>query len=407
MKFDNTILGEICDFVGGSQPPKKVFSHEKLEGYVRLIQIRDYKTDNYITYIPKISTSKFCDENDIMIGRYGPPIFQILRGIKGAYNVALMKAIPNAKVLNDYLYYFLRQDLLFKYIDALSPRTGGQTGVDVPMLRQYPVLLPNIEYQRKVSGILKAIDSKIEFNNKINEELVMMANLIYDYWFMQFDFPDANGKPYKSSGGLMVYNQKLKCEIPGSWKDGFASDLFDFNPTYFIEKGTVTSYIDMNALPLSGFMTSNIQKKAFSGGMKFQNGDVVVARITPCLENGKTALISLLDDGEIGFGSTEFIVIRGKKHDLKSLACCLSRNPKFRKYAIAKMTGTSGRKRVKSSAFEEYKMAIPCVDLLQKFEKKVSPFFDKMTINTKENQKLVELRDWLLPMLMNGQIKVN
>jgi len=92
----------------------------------------------------------------------------------------------------------------------------------------------------------------------------------------------------------------------------------------------------MNALPVDGFMTKKVKTKAFSGGMKFQNGDVVVARITPCLENGKTGLISLLDKDKIGFGSTEFIVLRGKEFDLRCFGSCLARSDKFRKYAVSK-----------------------------------------------------------------------
>jgi type I restriction enzyme S subunit len=233
-----------------------------------------------------------------------------------------------------------------------------------------------------------------------------MTKLIYDYWFVQFDFPDSKGLPYKSSGGNMVYSKALKRDIPDGWDSGICSSIFKFNPKLSIKKGDVSSYIDMNALPVSGFMTKKVKRKAFSGGMKFQNGDVVVARITPCLENGKTGLISLLDENEIGFGSTEFIVLRGKAFDLRCFGACLARSEKFRKYSISKMIGTSGRKRVNYTALEDYKMAIPSESLLRDFEGKASPFFEKMTVNTKENQKLIELRDWLLPMLMNGQVTV-
>jgi hypothetical protein len=162
----------------------------------------------------------------------------------------------------------------------------------------------------------------------------------------------------------------------------------------------------MDALPQNGFMTKAPMKKAFNGGMKFQNGDVAVARITPCLENGKTGLITLLKKDEIGFGSTEFIILRGRKFDLRSYASCLARSEKFRAYAISKMTGTSGRKRVSASDLEMYVTAIPDDDTLKRFEKLVSPFFEKMTLNALENQKLAELRGWLLPMLMNGQVKI-
>lgn len=204
----------------------------------------------------------------------------------------------------------------------------------------------------------------------------------------------------------MIWSEELKREIPLVWNVGIAKDLFDFNPSSSLKRGFIGSYIDMDALPTEGFMTKGIQKKEFGGGVKFQNGDVVVARITPCLENGKTGLITLLEENEIGFGSTEFIVIRGEKNDLRSFAACLSRSELFRKYAIANMTGTSGRKRVEAKALENFAMAIPDNNTLEKFEQLISQYFQITTVNTKQNQLLSDLRDWLLPMLMNGQVKV-
>ena len=266
----------------------------------------------------------------------------------------------------------------------------------------------DLSTQQQIASVLSSLDSKIELNNRINRELEQMAKLLYDYWFVQFDFPFdfAQGKPYKTSGGKMVWNEELKREIPEGWEVGEASDLFSFNPTLSLKKGSLSSYIDMNALPTDGFMTKEVQLKEFNGGVKFQYGDLVVARITPCLENGKTGLISLLNDGEVGFGSTEFIVLRGRKMKLSSFAACLSRSEIFRKYAISNMTGTSGRKRVDASALEIFSMTIPPKELLIKFEEMVSAFFEKTTLNTKENQQLASLRDWLLPMLMNGQVTV-
>ena len=102
-------FSEVCEISGGSQPPKDNFIYEPREGYVRLVQVRDYRTDKYITYIPIDKAKKFCKAGDIMIGRYGPPIFGIFSGIEGAYNVALMKAIPNeSKINKEYLRWFLK-----------------------------------------------------------------------------------------------------------------------------------------------------------------------------------------------------------------------------------------------------------------------------------------------------------
>ncbi|EAS64367.1 restriction endonuclease subunit S [Photobacterium angustum] len=152
-------LGSVVSFVGGSQPPKSTFKFEPEDDYVRLLQIRDYKSDKNLTFIPESSTKKFCKKDDVMIGRYGPPVFQILRGLEGAYNVALMKAVPSEKVDKDYLYYFLKQDKLFRLIDSLSQRTAGQSGIDMDALKSYPMLLPPLEEQKRIAAILDKADA--------------------------------------------------------------------------------------------------------------------------------------------------------------------------------------------------------------------------------------------------------
>lgn len=168
-------LGDVVTFQGGSQPAKKYFSNDKSEGMIRLIQIRDYKNDNFITYVPKELCRRFCDVDDIMIGRYGPPIFQILRGIEGAYNVALIKAIPNEEIINkNYLYYFIKNEHLFKLIDGLSQRTSGQTGIDMDVLKKYIIPIPNLTEQEKIAEILSTVDEQIENTEKLiqkNQEL--------------------------------------------------------------------------------------------------------------------------------------------------------------------------------------------------------------------------------------------
>jgi type I restriction enzyme, S subunit len=319
--------------------------------------------------------------------------------------MGLLRPVAN-KIIPEYLLYAYLSPAFQKTIIANTVTGATVDRIALNEMPDFGIRIPGIEEQKRVAGLLKSIDAKIDCNNRINAELEAMAKALYEYWFVQFDFPDANGKPYKSSGGKMVYNATLKREIPKGWKDGLASDLFDFNPSLSLAINAEASYIDMSALPVTGFMSSPPERKPFAGGMKFQNGDVVVARITPCLENGKTALISLLRDDEIGFGSTEFIVIRGKKFGLSAFAAQMSRSPSFRKFAISNMTGTSGRKRIDASMLETFSLPLPSDELLLRFEKTASPFFERMTNNAKENQQLAQLRDWLLPLLMNGQVTV-
>ncbi len=181
MKIGN--IGKIKDMIllsGGSQPAKKFFANKKLNGYVRLIQIRDFKTNEYLTFIPKEMAKKTCQKDDIMIGRYGPPIFQILRGLEGAYNVALIKCIPKEGYLKDYIYYALLQKKLHTKIEWLSQRSSGQTGVDIDFLNNYPIILPDQQMQLIIVNNLKLLDKKIDVLKKQSKNYEIMKESLIE-----------------------------------------------------------------------------------------------------------------------------------------------------------------------------------------------------------------------------------
>ena len=157
MGFPCYTVGDVIDFQGGSQPDKKYFEYEPTPDNIRLIQIRDYKSDKYITYIPRAMAKRFCTADDIMIGRYGPPIFQILKGIEGSFNVALMKATP--KMGNrEFVRQFLKQDCLLEYLEGLSKRTAGQDGIQMDKLKAYPFPYPPIELQEQFAAFVEQTD---------------------------------------------------------------------------------------------------------------------------------------------------------------------------------------------------------------------------------------------------------
>ena len=150
-------VDDVIEFQGGSQPDKSYFEYKKTDNNVRLIQIRDYKTDKFVTYIPKNMAKRYCYADDIMIGRYGPPIFQILQGIEGSYNVALMKAIPK-KGNKEFIRQFLKQDCLLHYLEGLSKRTAGQDGIQMDKLKQFPFPYPPIELQEQFASFIEQTD---------------------------------------------------------------------------------------------------------------------------------------------------------------------------------------------------------------------------------------------------------
>ena len=150
-------------FTGGSQPPKETFEYKKTDDNIRLIQIRDYKTDKFITYIPKSKARRFCSKDDIMIGRYGPPLFQILRGIEGAYNVALMKAECDQRLMDrEYLYYLLQERRLLLLLESISDRTCGQDGVNVNVLENYIIGIPPLAEQKRIVEKIENAFAKLD-----------------------------------------------------------------------------------------------------------------------------------------------------------------------------------------------------------------------------------------------------
>jgi type I restriction enzyme S subunit len=423
-KWINCKIEDVCDFIGGSQPPKSTFIDYPKDGYTRLVQTRDFKTDKFPTYIPANSTSKFFNKADIIIGRYGPPIFQIFRGtLEGAYNVALMKAVPKENITNEFLYFFLTQKDVFEYVDKLSARTGGQTGVDLSSLYKYPINLPSKIEQNAITSVLSALNAKIELNNKINFELEAMAKTIYDYWFVQFDFPDKNGKPYKTSGGKMVWNEELKREIPDGWKvDSLSSWIAkdksgdwgkEVREGNYSERVFCIRGADLNGLNGKGEVKAPERFILEKNSHKMLEPHDIIVEISgggPTQSTGRMAYMTTeslarFDAPVICSNFCKAVTLKNEK-SLYNFA--FEWNKAYDHGILFGYEGkTSGIKNLLFESFvTSYQATTPTIHLMEKFYEFMTPFESRKQKNLLENQKLVELRDWLLPMLMNGQVRV-
>lgn len=411
MRVNQLKIEDVCYFVGGSQPPKSEFINSSKDGYVRLIQTRDYKTDAFPTFIPLNSTKKFCDEKDIMIGRYGPPIFQICRGLKGAYNVALLKAKPKKCIDREYLYYFLKQDAVFQYVDKLSARTGGQTGVDLDSLNKYPIRLPeDIGDQQRLVSVLSALDAKIDCNTRLNAKLEAMAKTLYNYWFVQFDFPGQNGKPYKSSGGRMAYNPTLKREIPVGWEVKKLNTV-----TSLIRRGLSPKYVENGGIVVINQKCIREQRISFLDIKHHKNileddderllrqFDVVV-NSTGVGTLGRVAFVKRLNEKKTTVDSHVTIVRADSEQICNSfLAWSMLR---FQPILEAAANGSTGQVELSKTFLEELNIIRPDPEVQKQFSEFSNPLVQKMAIKEKELEELSQLRDWLLPMLMTGQVTV-
>lgn len=169
--FATKKLGELIKFEGGAQPPASTFSDTGGPDKIRLVQIRDFKTDRFKTFIPRALARRFFESDDVMIGRYGPPVFQILRGLSGSYNVALMKAVPREGITKEFVFHLLKEERLHNFVVANSERTAGQSGVNLDLLEAYDAYLPPLQLQIEFGNQMSTLASLRKRMEEANQEI--------------------------------------------------------------------------------------------------------------------------------------------------------------------------------------------------------------------------------------------
>lgn len=317
-------------------------------------------------------------------------------------------------ILPDFLVYYFRsaegQQALLSNASQVGVPSIAQP---VSFIRTLEIPLPPLLEQRAIAHILGTLDDKIELNRKMNETLEAIARALFKSWFVDFDPVRAKaegrdtGLP-KEIADLFPdeFEDSELREIPKGWKFVPLPEAVRVNPARSLKKGEVAPYLDMANMPTHGHCPEQVVNKPFGSGMKFINGDTLVARITPCLENGKTAFVDFLEDGKVGWGSTEYIVLRPNPPLPEEFAYCLARTCEFREFAIQNMTGSSGRQRVSADALWHFQLCFPPVSLLGTFGRAVQHLFSRVSANARESRNLVVIRDTLLPKLISGELRV-
>ena len=197
-------------------------------------------------------------------------------------------------------------------------------------------------------------------------------------------------------------------EIPRGWGLHALPHVLEINPSRQLSKGAVAPYLKMAGMPTQGHAPDSWIEREVGSGMKFRNGDTLVARITPCLENGKTAYVDFLKHGEVGWGSTEYIVLRPWEPIPSVFAYLLARSNEFRTFAVRQMTGSSGRQRVPAQSLVQYELVAPAVDspVFTALGEAVNPLFERVRSAMQQCRTLAALRDTLLPKLISGELRV-
>lgn len=402
----------------------------------------DLATPSFTTeegYLERIKRA-IPSEEDIVLTREAPmgEVCIIPKGIKCCLGqrMVLIRA-DKSQVIPEYLLYVMQSSYIQHQISWNEGTGTTVSNIRIPNIKALKIPLPKITIQRTIVSNLLVIDKKIAINTGINQTLEQMSQTLFKSWFVDFDpvvdnaldagnpIPEAlqsraelrqkvrnstDFKPLPAEIRSLFPSEFEETElgwVPKGWTLKSVAKSININPSIKLPRNKIAKYVDMKSLPTQGYSISDIIEKPYSGGAKFQNNDTLFARITPCLENGKTGFVDFLDEKETAFGSTEFIVMRGTPQVHYLYVACLARESNFRLHAIQNMVGSSGRQRVQNSCFDSFYIAIPTPAVMSLFSGKVSSYFDKMYFCNLENKSLTTLRDTLLPKLISGELSLD
>ncbi|MEG0915617.1 MAG: restriction endonuclease subunit S [Myroides sp.] len=325
-----------------------------------------------------------------------------------ASGIFVLRNIIKDRLDTEYLFQYLKSSNFKNFINRV--KASGSTIIHLYQrdLVKLEIDLPSLKEQKLISSLLKNLDDKIELNNKINAELEAMAKTLYDYWFVQFDFPDEEGKPFKSSGGKMVWNGELKREIPEGWEVKSLSYIceiingYAFKSEWYTDSGIKiirtknfeNGYVDLNDLV---FLDNEFAKQFDKYQLKTYDFLMVMvgastgkhctvnSNILPALQNQNMwRFISKIENQQL------FLNLKLQRIVLE----------------LENTTNGSARGFFQKDSFLSKIVEVPNRDLIEDFCNKINSVFKRIDNNLKENQELASLRDWLLPMLMNGQVRI-
>nr|WP_322714415.1 restriction endonuclease subunit S [Nostoc sp. ChiSLP03a]MDZ8215659.1 restriction endonuclease subunit S [Nostoc sp. ChiSLP03a] len=318
------------------------------------------------------------------------------------------------KLIPEYLYYWLcsreGQHYLFSRVSQV-----GVPQIQRPLttLREASLPVPPLDEQKAIAHILGTLDDKIELNQQINHTLEAIARALFKSWFIDFD-PVRAKMDGRQPAGMDAetaalfpdeFEDSAIGKIPNGWKIVPLPELIEVNPRRSLTQGKLAPYLDMQNMPTQGHRPNDWIYREFSSGTKFIQGDTLLARITPCLENGKTAFVDFLPEGEVGWGSTEYIILRPKPPLPVEFGYFLARSQELRTHAIQNMTGSSGRQRVPVNCFLSFLLTVPSNTVAREFGDVIQPIMRTIKANSEQIISLNAIRDTLLPKLLLGEIE--
>ena len=390
----NVILSDVIDIISGGTP-KTSESKYWSGGNIDWLSINDFNNGNRFVYSSekkitelalKESNIKLLNKGDVIISARGTVGVLAQIGKPMCFNQSCFGLRGKKELIdNDFLYYVLKN-----YIHNLKKKSQGSV-FDTINIKSFDLMeidIPNYASQCNIASVLSVLDQKIELNNRINAELEAMAKTLYDYWFVQFDFPNENGKPYKSSGGKMVYNSILKREIPEGWEDGKIEEVLDKVPH-------TIKILNKDILRVGMYPVVD-QGQEYICGFTNTKESVLEVNDAHVIFGDHTTIVKLVNfDYSRGADGTQILISKEE------------RVPNYLLYQMVNNLDLTNYGYARHFKFlKEAKIILPMANISNKYNQIVIPLYEKWRNNFLENINLSKLRDWLLPMLMNGQVTV-
>lgn len=431
MKLKKYKLGEILDVTRGASLSGEFYATEGK--YIRLTCgnfdyqnncFKENKSKDNLYYVGDFKPEFLMEKGDIIT-----PLTEQAIGLLGSTAIIpesgkyiqsqdVAKIVCRENLLDkDFASYLISSNVVKQQLSAAAQQTKiRHTSPD--KIKDCIIWIPELTEQKRIGKLLRTLDSKIELNRAINQNLEAMAKQLYDYWFVQFDFPDENGKPYKSSGGKMVWNEKLKRKIPENWEVMELKDVVNVNRGISYNSETILG----DGVPMINLASFNVDGTYKHSGIKTYNGNYSEDKILKPFDLimcntqqtsidfskdiiGKAFLVPFIFEGDV-VSSHHVTTLIPKQKEMKAYLAYLSNTKHFHKYATGCCSGTNimGLNYIGLSL---YKMEIPPVKLLQQFESMIIQIEKRKGLIILENEMLTKQRDELLPLLMNGQVSVN
>ena len=355
--------------------------------------------------LPKTSSTPAFVAGNILISNIRPYFKKIWYAtFDGGCSADVLVFKADENIDAKFLYYVLSEDKFFDYMTATAKGTKMPRG-DKQSIMNYSVPNFSLAKQKKIAALLGTLDDKIALNKKINATLEAMAKTLYDYWFVQFDFPDEHGKPYKASGGKMVYSPELGRDIPASWEVKMLNDSVtiateNINPMDAPDK--IYEHYSIPAYDDGKFPSMNKGSEINSGKYVVRPKNILYSKLNPTFKRIWQPFC--LTDNAVC--STEFLVFKLRHEQNFAFVYATLNGCSFQEYMIRQASASTGsRKRVQPDNCLHYPIIFPDDVTISGFDKMYSPIIEKTNLMILESRQLATLRDWLLPMLMDGQIE--